>query len=335
MNSNKSRLAGKVAVVLVLIMVSAVVIAADKKAPGDMIAVVNGTIITQGEFDRVMDYELRRAAQSGQQIPDTQMPKIENSILDSLIVGELLFQESKKKGIQVKPETVTEQLTIVKKRFPSEAEFKKALEENKMTESKIKADIKRDMAIQQLLDKEVDQKVQITDEEGKTFYDTNPQLFQQPERVKASHILIKVDEGATEEKKVEARKKIKEVQQKVQKGEDFAELAKTYSEGPSAPRGGDLDFFGFEVSEDVYLSVQLDWDDPANDYDTLLFDVSSETPSYVSLSNAVGSSYGASLNWPERTSTVLLANTPYVLFVAGWSGNPGPYEVTLAISPAL
>jgi peptidyl-prolyl cis-trans isomerase C len=244
MNSNKIRIAGKVAVALALILVSAVVFAADKKAPGDMVAVVNGTIITQGEFDRVLDYELRRSAQSGQQIPDAQRPKIENSILDSLIVGELLFQESKKKGIQVKPETVTEQLTKVKKRFPSEPEFKKALEENKLTESKIKADIKRDMAIQQLIDKEVDQKVQITDEESKTFYDTNPQLFQQPERVKASHILIKVDEGAPEEKKAEARKKIKEVQQKVQKGEDFAELAKTYSEGPSAPRGGDLDFFG-------------------------------------------------------------------------------------------
>jgi peptidyl-prolyl cis-trans isomerase C len=244
MNSNKIRLAGKVAVAVALMLVSAVVFAADKKAPADMVAVVNGTIITQGDFDRVLNYELRRAAQRGQQIPDAQRPKIQNSILDSLIVGELLFQESKKKGIQVKPETVTEQLTNVKKRFPSEAEFKKALEENKMTESKIKADIKRDMVIQQLLDKEVNQKVQISDEESKAFYDTNPQRFQQPERVKASHILIKVDEGTTEEKKAEARKKIKEIQQKVQKGEDFAELAKTYSEGPSAPKGGDLDFFG-------------------------------------------------------------------------------------------
>jgi peptidyl-prolyl cis-trans isomerase C len=244
MNSNKIRIAGKVAVVLALMLVSAFGFAADKKAPGDMVAVVNGTIITQGEFDRVLNYERRRAAQSGQQIPDAQMAKVENNILDSLIVGELLFQESKKKGIQVKPDTVTEQFMNIKQRFPSEAEFKKALEENNMTESKIRADIKRDMAIQQLIDKEVVQKVQITDEESKTFYDTNPQLYQQPERVKASHILIKVDEGATAEKKAQARKKIKEVRQKVQKGEDFAELAKTYSEGPSAPRGGDLDFFG-------------------------------------------------------------------------------------------
>ncbi len=244
MNINNIRLAGMVAVALALILGSAVGFAADQKDPGDMVAVVNGTIITQGEFDRVLNYELRRAAQSGQQIPDAQMAQIENSILDSLIMGELLFQESKKKGVQVKPESVTEQLMIVKQRFPSEAEFKKALEENKTTESKIKADIKRNMAIKQLIDKEVDQKVKITEEESKTFYDTNPQLFQQPERVKASHILIKVDEGASEEKKAEARKKIEEIQQKVQKGEDFADLAKTYSEGPSAPRGGDLDYFG-------------------------------------------------------------------------------------------
>jgi peptidyl-prolyl cis-trans isomerase C len=244
MNLNKIRIAGKVAVALALILVSAVGFAADKKAPDDRVAVVNGTIITRGEFDRVLDNELRRTAQSGQQIPGAQMAKVENSILDNLIVDELLFQESKKKGAQVKPETVTEQLTILKQRFPSEAEFKKALEENDMTESKIRADIKRGMAIQQLLDKEVYQKVQITDEESKTFYDKNPQLFQQPERVKASHILIKVDEGAPEEKKAEARKKIKEIQQKVQNGEDFAALAKTYSEGPSGPKGGDLGSFG-------------------------------------------------------------------------------------------
>jgi peptidyl-prolyl cis-trans isomerase C len=225
-----------------------------------MIAVVNGTVITRGEFDRVRDYELRRAAQSGQQIPEAQMKKVENSILDSLIVGELLFQESKKKGVQVKPETVDEQLSIIKKRFPNEAEFNKALEKTNMTESKIKSDISRDMAIQQLIDKEVDQKVKITDEESKTFYDTNPQFFQQPERVKASHILIKVDEGVSEAKKAEARKKIKDIQKKVQKGEDFATLAKTYSEGPSAPKGGDLDFFGrgqmVKPFEDVAFSLE-------------------------------------------------------------------------------
>lgn len=244
MNFNKIKIAGKIAVGLALVLATAAGFAADKKAPDDMVAVVNGTIITQAEFDRVLGYELKRAAQSGEQIPEAQMPTIENNVLDRLIISELLFQESQKQGIQITPEKVTEKLAVIKQRFPSEAEFKKALEENKLTESQIKVDIKRDMAIEQLIDQEVDQKVKVTDEETKTFYDTNPQLFQQPERVKASHILIKVDEGASAEKKAEALKKIKEIQKKVQQGEDFAELAKTYSEGPSAPRGGDLNFFG-------------------------------------------------------------------------------------------
>ena len=201
-----------------------------------MVAVVNGAVITQEEFDRVLDYERRRAAQSGQQIPDAQMAKIENSILDSLIVGELLFQESKKQGIQVKSETVTEQFMTVKQRFPSEAEYKKALEENKITESKIRADIKRDMAIQQLIDKEVDQKVKITDEESKTFYDTNPQLFQQPERVKASHILIKVDEGASEEKKAEALQKNQRNPAKSTERGRFCGPCKNLFRGPQRPK---------------------------------------------------------------------------------------------------
>jgi peptidyl-prolyl cis-trans isomerase C len=112
-----------------------------------------------------------------------------------------------------------------------------------LTESDVQKQIERGMAIQELIDKEVTEKIKVSDEETKSFYDENPQLFQQPEQVKASHILIKVQADAPADQKAEARKKIEAVQQKVQKGEDFATLAKTYSEGPSGPRGGDLGYF--------------------------------------------------------------------------------------------
>jgi peptidyl-prolyl cis-trans isomerase C len=52
-----------------------------------------------------------------------------------------------------------------------------------------------------------------------------------------------VQADAPDDQKAAARKKIESVQQKVKKGEDFATLAKTYSEGPSGPRGGDLGYF--------------------------------------------------------------------------------------------
>ena len=97
----------------------------------------------------------------------------------------------------------------------------------------------------------------------------------------------------------------------------------------------DLDWFAFEVAEDANLSVQLDWGDGADDYDLMIYDASVNTPDPAVFDDLVGWFYAATTNFPERTSTVLRPGVPYVLFVAGWEGDPGPYEVTLALSPAL
>ena len=243
MNFSRIRPMAKTMMILMLTLVSALALAADKNTPADKAAVVNGVVITKVEFENEMGFYVKRANQRGQQVPESQMQTMRASILESLIDRELLFQESQKKGIEITPESVTQQLADVKKRFPNEAEFKKVLAENNLTESKLKTDLKRELAIQQVIQKEVHEKVQVTDAETKSFYDKNPQQFQQPERVKASHILIKVDAAATDAQKTEARKKIEDVRKKAQKGEDFAALAKTYSEGPSSARGGDLGYF--------------------------------------------------------------------------------------------
>jgi len=232
----------KIALVLALLGVSAFAFAADKAA-SDKVAVVNGVVISKGEFDRELDFFVRRAEAGGQQIPDFQMAQMRNEVLDSLIDRELLFQESQKKGVHVKPEAVSDQLNKIQQRYPDKDEFKKLLNDMGLTESDVKVQIERGMAIQELIDIEVSEKITVSDEESKSFYDKNPQLFEQPEQVKASHILIKVEAGATDAQKAEARKKIMSVQQKVKNGEDFATLAKTYSEGPSAPNGGDLGYF--------------------------------------------------------------------------------------------
>jgi peptidyl-prolyl cis-trans isomerase C len=233
----------KTLMVLTLILVSALAWAAEKKAPGDKVAVVNGVTISKDTYDRELNFFVRRAAPGGKQIPDVQMAQMKNEVLESLIDRELLYQESKKKGIQVKSEAVSDQLQKIQQRYPNKEEFKKLLSDIGLTESDVQAQIERGMAIQELIDKEVAEKIEVSDEETKSFYDKNPQLFQQPEQVKASHILIKVQADAPDAQKAEARKKIEAVQQKVQKGEDFATLAKTYSEGPSGPRGGDLGYF--------------------------------------------------------------------------------------------
>ena len=69
-------------------------------------------------------------------------------------------------------------------------------------------------------------------------------MFKQPEQVKASHILIKVEANADQQKKAQAIEKIKQIQEMLKGGQDFAALAKKYSEDKgSGAKGGDLGYF--------------------------------------------------------------------------------------------
>lgn len=86
--------------------------------------------------------------------------------------------------------------------------------------------------------------VKITDEEAKIYYEENKAEFKQEHQVQARHILIKTPEKMTEKENEGLVAKAKDLLAKAKAGEDFAELAKKHSECPSAPKGGDLGFFG-------------------------------------------------------------------------------------------
>jgi len=96
---------------------------------------------------------------------------------------------------------------------------------------------------------------------------------------------------------------------------------------------GDNDSFAFQVAAAVAVQVTMTWNDPADDYDFVVWDVTSSPPDFNQWSNAVG--YGASLDHPEIDTISLSAGNDYLLWVSGYSGNTGPYEVELAVSPSL
>lgn len=226
-------------------VVSIVLIAlASEKQPSEgTIAVVNGIVITQEDFDQEMSSVQRQLLHMGKHLNDSQMPAIKKEVLENLINRELLYQETQRKGIKIDEAKVNEHVMTVKKRFPSEAEFKSALTKANLSEADIKTQITRELAIEQLIGTYVSNKVTVSGQEIKAFYENHPNLFTQPEQVRASHILIKVDPQADEGKRADAQKKIREIQKKLQKGEDFATLAKALSEGPSKVKGGDLGYF--------------------------------------------------------------------------------------------
>ena len=231
------------ATVFALILVFLPAMAQEQSSSKENAALVNGVAIPMEQFTKELNIQLDRVSQQGGQVTDDQMAALKKDILESLIEREVLYQQSQKAGIQVTDQKVDDQLAAIKKRFPNEDEFKNALSKMNLSEDEVKMQIKRGLSIRELLDQQITSKIVITEEESKAYYDKNPQMFKQPEQIKASHILIKVDAKADEAKKTEARKKIEEVQQKLKDGGDFADLAKEYSEGPSSAKGGDLGYF--------------------------------------------------------------------------------------------
>jgi len=235
--------------------------ASDQKPSGDKVALVNGVVITRAQYDQELDVHLQRISRQGQQLSDAQMAELKKEILEGLIEREVLYQETRKAGIKIADQKINDQLTDIKKRFPNDAEFVKALAGMGLTEEDVRVQIQRGLAIRELIDQKIANKVVITDAETNAYYTGNPQFFNQPEQVKASHILLKVEPTADDAKKAETGQKIEEIQQKLKAGGDFAELAKKYSEGPSSVRGGDLGFFqrGQMVKpfEDAAFSMQV------------------------------------------------------------------------------
>ncbi len=89
----------------------------------------------------------------------------------------------------------------------------------------------------------VESEVKVSEDEVRDYYETHPEEFETPKTVEARHILVKVEPEAPEEAVQEARKKIEDILKQIREGEDFAEMAKKYSEGPTAEKGGFLGSF--------------------------------------------------------------------------------------------
>ncbi len=242
MRTGLGRSFGPLIACLCLLWIALPVLASEKKVLEDRAAVVNGVVITQEDFKREMSGVLQRLLARGRSISDSQFQELRKNVLENLINLELFYQEAKKSGVKVDDAAVEDHLSSLKKRFQSEEKFKKALEEMNLSEAELRAQTGKTLVVKKFIDEQVVQDIPVSDKELKTYYDSHPESFKRPEQVKASHILIKVEPEAKEAEKDAARKKIKEVQQRLKSGEDFATLAKELSEGPSKARGGDLGY---------------------------------------------------------------------------------------------
>lgn len=204
-------------------------------------AIVNGVVIQEEEVNRGLHYQQQRLlATTGMAIRPEMMPEARKMILEELIDRELLYQQSRKKGVTIEDAQVNEELEQLKKQYPNEQAFKEGLAENQLTEAAVKVQIKTTMTVRKFVEKEFGANMDIPESEAKAFYEGNPQYFRSPETVRLSQILIKVDPKSDPSRKGEARKTLEDLQKRIQKGEEFSILAKDFSQDASAAQGGDL-----------------------------------------------------------------------------------------------
>ncbi|OPY70229.1 MAG: Foldase protein PrsA precursor [Syntrophorhabdaceae bacterium PtaU1.Bin034] len=212
---------------------------AEKKA--GIIATVNGSDIAVEDFDAGLNRAQRLALQTGKPLTCAQISRLRGEVVEELVRREILYQESRK-SVKVTEAEINEELKKLKGRYASETDFANALAAMKVSPSTLRAQVERALSIQKFIESQFASKAVITDKDIWAYYDRNRESFRQPEQVRASHILIKAEPGWDAGKKGAARKKIEEIRQKIQQKQDFESLARTYSEDPSASKGGDLGY---------------------------------------------------------------------------------------------
>jgi len=221
----------------------------DRSAPANVAATVNGRPITYAELDK--QYESQFGGAAGERSSGDQALIQKLEVLRTLMDNEIMLQRAEKLSLMAVDADVEAKFNELKAPYTQE-EFQKQLDARKMTVGELKAQLRRDLSVQKLFNKEITSQISISDKDITDFYNTNKASFNLAEpQIHMAQILVtptadpnvrnlKNDKAQDEE---QARKKIQSISARIRQGEDFAMLAQNYSEDPnSSQNGGDLGF---------------------------------------------------------------------------------------------
>jgi peptidyl-prolyl cis-trans isomerase SurA len=223
----------------------------------EIIARVNNSIITLSDYQKSDAQLHEEIAHECQGCTPDKMDGLyrdrQKDLLRDLIDQQLLVQRAKDQGVSVETDVI-KRLDEVRKQnnLQSLDDLEKAIEGEGMSWEDYKAQIRNTLLTQEVISKEMRGRIIIGDDEIKKFYEEHPKEFTRPEQVVLGEIFLNTTDKSPEETAV-IQRKAEDYLNRLKKGEEFAEMAKRYSEGSTAKEGGPLGTF-----ERGQLSKQLE-----------------------------------------------------------------------------
>lgn len=204
-----------------------------------VIVVVNDEALTQWDLNEERRVFLEQLKASNVTPPPNDV--LDKQVLQRLIIERALLQYAKQSGIRVDDTTVERTiLRVAQENKLSPEEFRKVLEKENIPYANYRDDLRRQIIVQRVREREVDSKVMVTDAEVDNYLATVASQAGGDSEYHLSHIYITVPEQATPAVVDASRKRAEAALDEIKAGKSFGEVAATYSAAPDASSGGDL-----------------------------------------------------------------------------------------------
>ena len=204
-----------------------------------VVAVVNDEAVTQYEFNEARQAVLQQLKQQKVEAPASDV--LDKQVLERMITQRALLQQAKEDGVRVDDTQVERAIArIAQENKMSAEDFRKLLERDKIAYAKYREDVRDEMIVQRLREREVDSKVQVTDAEVDQYLAALKAQSGGETEYHLAHILVLVPEQASAEQIEARRKRAEEALRSIKSGADFAQIAAGYSDAGDALQGGNL-----------------------------------------------------------------------------------------------